>query len=108
MIDARAIHDLEFGLFKWRRYFVLNHLNPSFITYDLVPLLDRTNAANVETNRRIKLEGVTTGCGLRASKHHTDLHTNLVDENNKAVGLLNGAGQLAHCLTEQSRLKADV
>ena len=108
MIDARAIHDLEFGLFKWRRYFVLNHFNPGFITYDLVALLDRANTTNVEANRRIKLERVTTCCGLRAAKHHTDLHTNLVNENNKTVSLLNGAREFAHCLTQQSRLKADV
>ena len=44
----------------------------------------------------------------RVAEHDADLHANLVDKNHQAVGLLDGAGELAHGLAEQARLQADV
>ena len=108
MVNALAVHDLELGLLEGGRHLVFHHLDAGLIAHHLVTLFDRAGAANVKAHRRVELEGVTAGGGLGVAEHDADLHANLVDKNHQAVGLLDGAGELAHGLAEQARLQADV
>src|SRR5690606_1991255 len=57
--NARAIHDVEFGLLERRRHLVLDDLDPGLVAHDLVALFDGANAADVEAHRRIELKGIT-------------------------------------------------
>jgi hypothetical protein len=52
---------------------------------DLVALLDRADAADVEAHRGVELERVAAGGGLGVAEHHADLHADLVDEDRPCV-----------------------
>jgi hypothetical protein len=54
------------------------------------PLLDGAGAANVQAHRSVELECVAAGGGFGGAEHHADLHSDLVDEDDHAVGLLDG------------------
>ncbi len=96
--DALAVEDLELGHPEWWRHLVFDDFDARLVTDDLVAFLYRTDATNVESNRRIKLEGIAAGRRLRAAEHDADLHTNLVDENHHRVGTLDVGSQLAQRL----------
>ena len=38
---------MEFGLAKWRGYFVLHYFHPGFVAHDLVAILHRADSADV-------------------------------------------------------------
>jgi len=52
------------------------------------------------------LSAFAAGGGLGAAEHHADLHADLVDEDDHAVGLLDGGGELAQRLAHQAGLQA--
>src|SRR5690606_37757014 len=82
--------------------------HPGLVTNDFVALFDCTDTADIQTYRAIELKGVTTGGGFRAAEHHADLHTNLVDEHQQAVGVFDVTGELAQSLRHQTSLETDV
>src|SRR5690606_40335745 len=98
--DAFAIEDLGDHLLERRRQLVLDDLDPGLVADDLVALLDRADAADVQAHRGIELQRVAAGGGLRAlaGHHHTDLHAQLVDEDHHAVAALDVAGESAQRL----------
>ena len=51
-----------------------------FAHHDLVAFLDGTDTPNIKTDRRIKLQCVSSSSGFRRTKHYADFHTNLVDK----------------------------
>src|SRR6185437_1724318 len=71
--DTLPVHDLELGLAERWRHFVLYDLHPGHIACDFLAVLDRADAAHVETHRSVELQRVTAGRGIGASKHHADL-----------------------------------
>ena len=85
MIDALAVHNLEFGLLKGRRNLVLDHLDTGFVTDHLIAFFDSPNAAYIQTNRGIKLQRVTARGSLRTTKHHANFHSNLIDKDNQGI-----------------------
>ncbi len=93
-VDTLAVKDLELGLTEWRRNLVLDDLDAGFATDHLVAFLDRAGTADIQTHRGVELQSVTTGGGFRAAEHHADLHTDLVDEDDQAVGVLDVTGDL--------------
>src|SRR5690606_8365258 len=95
--DAFAVQDLGDDLLERRRHLVLDHLDPGLVTDDLVALLDRADAADVQAHRGVELERVAAGGGFRAlARHHdADLVAQLVDEDHHAVAALDVAGELA-------------
>ena len=103
-----APENVELSLAKRRRYFVLNNLDAGSIADDAIGLLDSADTADVQTDRAVELQGVATGCCLRAAKHHSDLHANLVDEDNCGAGLGDGTGKLAKSLAHQASVSTNV
>ena len=83
------------GQLEGRGHLVLHHLDLGLVADHLVALLDRAGAADVQAHRGVELEGVTAGGGLRAAEHDADLHADLVDEDDDAVGALDVGGELA-------------
>src|SRR5690606_32893563 len=106
--DALSVEDLGDDLLERRRQLVLDHLDLGLVADDLVALLDRADAADVQAHRGVELERVATGGGFRtlAGHHDADLVAQLVDEDHQAVAALDVAGQLAQCLAHQAGLQA--
>src|SRR5690625_2400162 len=106
--DAFAVNDVELGLPERRCHFVLHHFNARAVTDNLGSVLNRTNSADIHSNRRIELQRAAAGGRLGATEHHTDLLTDLVDEDEDGLRPVDGTGQLTQRLAHKARLKADV
>src|SRR5690606_6389568 len=63
--DAVPIENLELVRSERGRHLVFHHLDPSLVAEHLVTLLDRADAADVQTNRGVELERVAPRRGLR-------------------------------------------
>src|SRR2546429_1410936 len=63
--DARAVDDVELGLLEWWRNLVLDHLDANPVAVGLDAFLESLDPADVETDRRIELQGAAARCGLR-------------------------------------------
>ena len=75
--------------------FFFNDTRPCPVPYGFLAVLDGANPSDVDANRRVEFKGVATRCCFRIAKHDTDLHTDLVDKNNRGHGLSDGTGQLS-------------
>jgi hypothetical protein len=106
--DALAVHDVELDLLERRRHLVLDHLHPGGVADDVVAVLDLAGAADVEADRGVEFQRVAAGRRLRIAVHDADLHADLVDEDDQALGLGDRAGQLAQRLAHQPGLQADM
>src|SRR5690606_40753544 len=72
---TRRSSDLvEFDLLERRRDFVLDDLDPGFVADDLVALLDRADAADVQAHGGIELERVAARGSFGVAEHDADLH----------------------------------
>ena len=107
-MDTLIIHDLKFGLSERWCHLVLYHLDPGFIAHHLVAILDRTDATDIQSHRRVKLERITAGGGFRRAKYHPDLHADLVDEDHQGVRVLDIGSHLAQGLGHQPGLQPHV
>src|SRR6218665_1398019 len=72
--DALAVQDLGDHLLERRRQLVLDHLDLGLVADDLVALLDRADAADVEADGGVELQRVAAGGHFRAlpRHHHAD------------------------------------
>ena len=104
--DALAVQDVEQRLAERRRDLVLDDLDARFVADDLLALLDRADAADVEAHRRVELERVAAGGGFGIAEHDADLHADLVDEDDERVRALDVGGELAQRLAHEPRLQA--
>ncbi len=84
-IDTFAIHDLELSLFEWRGDFVFHHFNAGLTADHVIALFDCADTTDIKADRSVELQRVTTGSGFRVTEHHTNLHTNLVDEDQQRI-----------------------
>src|SRR5690606_32057896 len=96
--NTRTVHDIELGLFEWRRDLVFDHFDTCFVTDNLVAFFDGADTTNIEANRGIEFKRVTAGRGFRATEHDHDFHSDLVNENDHAISTLDGRGQLTQRL----------
>src|SRR5690348_30947 len=103
--DALAVEDVEQRLAKRRRHLVLHHLHARFVAHHLVAALDRADAPDVETDRRIELERIAAGGGFGIAEHDADLHPDLVDEDDEHVGALDVRRELAQRLAHEPGLQ---
>ena len=104
--DALAKQDVELRRLEGGADLVLDHLHLGFVADGFVALLDGAGAANVQTHRGVELQRVTARGGFGAAEHHADLHADLVDEDDRAVGLLDRGRELAQRLAHQAGLQA--
>mmetsp|Transcript_18818 Transcript_18818/g.52567 ORF Transcript_18818/g.52567 Transcript_18818/m.52567 type:complete len:302 (+) Transcript_18818:1168-2073(+) len=65
-------------------------------------------AAGVETDRRIKLEGIATGGYLRRTVNDTDLGAQLVQKNDRALAQCQRPRNFSHGLGHQTSLESDL
>src|SRR6266576_2908907 len=63
--NARAVDDVELGLLERWRNLVLDHLDANPVAVGLDAFLESLDPADVETDRRIELQGAAARCGLR-------------------------------------------
>src|SRR5690606_14384026 len=81
--DSFSVHNVKLRCFKWRSNFVFDNFYSGFITRSLaIASFNLSRSSNVQTNRGVKLQGITSSCCLRISEHHPDLFTKLVDKYN--------------------------
>jgi hypothetical protein len=106
--DALVVHDVELGHPERWGDLVLDHLDPGAAADDVGALLDLLDAANVEPNRRVELQGPAARRRLGAAEHHTDLLAQLVGEDHRGLRAADGAGQLPQRLRHEAGLEADV
>src|SRR5882672_10748942 len=99
--NSLAVHDVKFTLSEWRSDFILNHLNLSAITGNLVTFFNRADAANIKPQRRIELQRTASGSRFGTSKHYANLFANLIDEDKAGIGLCHDCGQFSQCLRHQ-------
>jgi len=71
-------------------------------------LFDRAGAADVDADggRKTLAPGRRSGFGI--AEHHADFLADLIDEDDRAFGFGNRAGELAECLLMRRRLEARV
>ena len=90
------------------RDLVLHDLDAGPVADHLLAVLQRLDATHVETDRGVELQRPATGGGLRRAEHHADLLAQLVDEDHRRAGAVEGTGHLAQRLAHQPGLEADV
>src|SRR4029078_4614101 len=103
---AFAVHDVEFDLLEGRRHPVLDAPDAGLVAALLLAVLDRPDAADVETDGGIEFEGIAARRGLGGAEHDADLHADLVDEDHHALRLGDRCGELAERLAHEPRLHA--
>src|SRR5271168_2625770 len=100
-----AVHDIEIDDLERRRHLVLDDLDARLIADDLITLLNRADAPNIETDRGVEFECVAARRGLRIAEHHADLVADLIDEDDHCAGPGDRARQLAQGLAHQPGLQ---
>ena len=71
-------------------------------------VLEGLDATHVEADRGVELQRLATGRRLGRAEHDADLLAELVDEDRRRAGVVEGTGQLAQRLAHESRLQTDV
>src|SRR5690242_15022889 len=104
--NAGAVEDVEFGLAKGRSDLVLDHLDLGARSNHFIVSLNRADSADIDTHRRVELERVAAGSGLRIAEHYANLHSDLIDENYYRTRARNDRSKLAQRLRHQPRLQA--
>src|SRR5258708_170778 len=67
--DPLAVHDVELDLAERRGDLVLDHLHADVVADDLVGLLHRAGAADIQAHRGVELQSVAAGRRLRRAVH---------------------------------------
>jgi len=106
--DALAVHDVELGLLERRRDLVLDDLDAGAVADHVGAVLERLDAAHVQAHGGVELERLAARRGLGAAEHDADLLAELVDEDRRRAGAVDGAGHLAQRLAHEAGLQADV
>src|SRR6266404_4893022 len=80
--NALVVHDVELGFRERRRDFVFYDLDARAIACDhTVRLLDRADAANIDTDAGVKFQRLASRRRFRISKHDADFFADLVCKN---------------------------
>src|SRR3546814_1579612 len=61
-------------------------LDPGLVADDVVAILDRADAADVEPDAGIEFQRVAAGRRPRIAEHDADLHADLIDEDHHGPG----------------------
>src|SRR3989339_228392 len=104
--DTLVVHDVELAGAKWRRNLVLYDLHLRAVANDLFGLFDLRASTDLDAYRGIELQRVAASGGFRIPEHHANLHANLIDENDRAMRLVDDGRELAERLRHEPRLQA--
>src|SRR5689334_23538990 len=99
--DTFVIHDVKLCSSKRRCNLVLYDFNFGSVTDNIFTRLDLAYSTDVQANTGVELECITTGRRFRITEHNTNLHTDLVDENDSSLALVDDTCQFSKCLTHQ-------
>src|SRR5215217_3348658 len=92
------IHNIKFHLPKGGGNLIFDDFHTCPVADHLLPALDGIQATNIQPDRSIEFERVSTRRRFWIAKEHADLLPYLVDENNARFGFVDNACQLAHRL----------
>src|SRR5262249_730984 len=90
--NAFVVHNVEFGFAERRRNFIFDHLDGGKVTNHTFAGLNLANAPDVHAHAGVEFESVAASGRFWVAKHHADLHTDLVDENNCGFAAIDDAG----------------
>ena len=97
-------HDIKLCFLERRCNLILNDFDTGTVTDHFTALLQSFDPSDIQSYRRIELQRTSASSGLRITEHYTYLLTQLVDKDNRTVGLADHSGQLAQRLGHQSCL----
>ena len=106
--NALAVQDVELCLLERRRHLVLHDLHARAVADCLGAALEGLDPADVEAHRRVELQCLAAGRGLRRAEHDADLLAQLVDKDAGRVRVAQRARHLAQGLAHEPGLQADV
>src|ERR687897_214677 len=106
--DPLPVDDVELRLLERRRHLVLHDLDPDTVAHRLHAVLQRLDAADVESDGRVELERAAARGRLRVPEHDADLLPELVREDADRLRPVQRAGKLPQRLAHQASLEADV
>src|SRR5690606_19338858 len=106
--DAVGVHHVELSDAERRGYLVLDDLHADPLADDVFAFLQLADTTDVDAAGGVELQSAAARGGFGATEHHADLLADLVDENDRGLGLRDGASQLAERLAHQAGLQADV
>src|SRR4051794_24741352 len=106
--EALAPEDVELGLLERRGDLVLDDLDPGAAADGVGALLEGLDATDVEADRRVELQRTATGGDLGRAVDDADLLAQLIDEDRRRTGVVQGTGDLAQRLAHEAGLQADV
>src|SRR5690606_17810526 len=94
-----SVHDIELHHLKRRCNLVFHHFHLSTVTQNIIgALFDLPDSSDIQSDRGVKLQGITPGSRFRVTKHDADLLPKLVDENTCTACLVDGSCQFSECL----------
>ncbi len=105
--NSFAVHNVEFGLAERRGDLVFDDFGFDAGADNLITLFNLGNAANVDADGGVKFKSFAAGGGFGIAKHHTDLHPDLVDEDDESIRFGGDSSEFAQSLRHHTSLKAD-
>ena len=97
----------KYASLKGGAHLILDDLGTRAVADDLRAVLDGFGAADIDTDGRVELQRVAASGRFGVAVHDADLHTQLVDEDDDAVGLGDIARELPQRLRHETRLQTD-
>ena len=108
MGNALAVHNVELRLPEGGRHLILHNFCPGAVAHHLAAVFQGFDAADVDPDGSIELQGPSAGGDLRVAVHDAHLFAELVDEDDDGIGLAHGAGELPESLAHQPGMKAHI
>src|SRR6266511_1434033 len=107
-VDPPGVGQVELGPAVGGGELVLDHLDPGPRPDDLRAVLDGLNAADVQAQRGVELQGPAAGGELGVAEQRPDVLAQLVAEDQRGLGLGQGGGELPERLGDQPGLQPGV
>ena len=104
--DSFTEHNIKLCFLKWRSNLILYNFDSCSVSDYFSALFDLFNSANIQSYGRIEFECTTACCCFRTAKHHSDLLTQLINKDNRTVGLTDDRCQFTKRLRHQTCLKS--
>src|SRR5690625_260543 len=83
--DSTAVNNIEFGLFKRRSHLILDDASARAVSDRSRSLFQGLDPTHINAHRRVELQSLTTRGGFWASKEHTNLFAQLVNEERRSA-----------------------
>ena len=105
--DAASEDQFKFAGAEWRCHLVFHHLHARHCTDVAAVFLDIAESAHIESERSVKLEGVSPCGHFWIAKGDVDFFAQLVDEEASGARFCQRSRDFAQCLTHEPRLQSE-